>query len=279
MTTHVIINAPDNQAAIEAKIRGNTNFTSPGATAVLSFIPAFFQAIDDLFRGIKHCHGREISKNILKIFTLPLGMITSLERIASLASFLITGTSLAALSFRATLCGIAFLGAELIFESFRLRDVVKFNTEILSNPSPETALEQMATKFHDEIHLEQLKRIVGERGLVAFNTYSHEVCKTKTSAELVSLLKEQVEKTRKVHVVGIAAISIAILTLALGFTVCPPLLLLSITIIGTVVEYGRYFAPAAYIEHEGKDWKWSACLPEFVQRMCASKRLTVSHAL
>ena len=127
--TICFINGADNEPAIAAKIRKNANFTSPGATAVLSFIPAFFQAIGDLFREIKHCHGREICKNILKIFTLPLGMITSLERIASLASFLITGASLAALSFRATLCGIAFLGAELIFESFRLRDVVKFNTE------------------------------------------------------------------------------------------------------------------------------------------------------
>jgi hypothetical protein len=281
MKTHVIVPrtpSPDNPAvAEEVKIRQNQNFTSPGATAVFSYVPEFFHAIADLFRAVNNCHPREFCKNLLKIFTIPLGTVASIERITSLFSFIITGASLAALSLKATVCGLIFLGAELIFESFRLRDVQKFKSEILNETNAEAVITKMQAEFSDEIQLEKLKRIVGNRGLIAFNKHTTEHIQKRSHTEVVQLLTEQADKTRKVHIVGIAAISIAIITLALGFTVCPPLLLLSVTLIGTVIEYGRYFAPAAYIEHEGTNWRWSACLPNWIQNRCLPKAWTRMH--
>lgn len=83
--------------------------------------------------------------------------------------------------------------------------------------------------------------------------------------ELIKRFDTQLDKTVLVHFVGIVAISLAIISLALTFVFASPLIPITIGLIGAAIEFSRYLAPSAFLNQKGYHISFTACLPKCLQ--------------
>lgn len=137
----------------------------------------------------------------------------------------------------------------------------------LSIISDREALKDLATlKF--QMKLDSLSRkvrpwIVKElySYIVPFKESRFEPISIEHGTFLIDIMHEQSKKTILVHIVGLIALAIAVISIVLSFILCPPALPIVLTVIGLTLEFGRYFAPTAFLDEPTWRWNLTSCLP------------------
>jgi hypothetical protein len=120
--------------------------------------------------------------------------------------------------------------------------------------------------------INELSRIIRPSILAQFNQKisdfqnSSKEKSIKDKKELLFTLDKQINKTLIVHTIGIAAIILATISIVFTHLAFPPLLPITIGLIGIAVEFGRYFAPQAWLDQKGYQFSFRACLPKCLNR-------------
>jgi hypothetical protein len=122
------------------------------------------------------------------------------------------------------------------------------------------------TKEKFKIKIERLKRRIQPIGIKKIENYFTSSENALTAPQLISFLDTQINKTALTHIVGIIAITLAIVSLALSFAFASPLIPALICIGGLLFELPRSFAPGAFLDQDGYTWDWKECLPPFLQK-------------
>lgn len=103
------------------------------------------------------------------------------------------------------------------------------------------------------------------RKITDFENASKEKC-LQDKKELLFTLEKQINKTVIVHTIGIAAILLATISIVFTSLAFPPLLPITVGLIGIGVEFGRYLAPKAWLDQKGYHFSFRACLPRCLNR-------------
>ena len=104
-----------------------------------------------------------------------------------------------------------------------------------------------------------------EERLRSYNPKERQIA-LQRGQELLKDVKVQAEKKLYVHIIGIVAVVLTILGLALLFTSCPyiiPFLLISI---GGNLAMARYFMAQGWLDHKGWEFDYKNCLPKWVRK-------------
>ncbi len=244
----------------------------PGCLTLLCQIPQFIQTLGQFIVGIRRHDGTKVLTKFSSLFALSFGIAASAEKVAAFVGLIFAGISAAAVTLRGTIFGIAFLGIELILEANRLHNACKFRSKYIQNKQPEESVQSISTDYFPEdnskkraIQINRLAPIV--RLDLLLKLHEKSVGSSKESdANIVSDLNIQINKAIKVHVFGILAIAVAILTIAVAFTACPPGVAIGLAITAMVMQFIRSSAPAAYLDRLDHKWSNVACLPQFIQK-------------
>lgn len=319
--------------------------SSPGLTSPIYLISSLVQSVKDFLYAFKTHDKEQIIEHLIRIFNLPFGIASGLERIISLFLLFITGITVAVLATEAAIFGFIFLGVELGLEIARLIRALTFDSnyhvrkvhnllEALDAAESisafiekhETELKQIvpevtnfytSTKTLQKHLIEKVLRPIyddhftltpseiEELRAKALRTHTSVTSHTKLKLqmkidflarrvrpwaakeiytltpsilnslnhksgivqgkELIALMNTQTNKTLLVHVLGITAISLAAISLVFSFILFPFSIPLSIGLVGTAVEFTRFFAPVAFLDQRGWHWSITSCLPQCLQ--------------
>ena len=113
-----------------------------------------------------------------------------------------------------------------------------------------------------------LRRSVEERFAYPTRTVGRISATEDAIQEGLALLRDmetQVTKITVVYVLGLIALSLALLGFILSSLGFPPLLLLPLTVVGIILALTRSYAFPAFIEQQGWQWNWTACVPEAIR--------------
>lgn len=87
--------------------------------------------------------------------------------------------------------------------------------------------------------------------------------------ELLDTIQTQINKTRKVYIVGLIGLSIAVILFSASLIAAPGLMpvLFALGFIGTTLEFARWFAPESYLDQKDHKWNWNPWLPHCLRKL------------
>ena len=283
--------------------RSGDNFdATPGITSCYSMFRSLWQAIKVLISSFKINDKEGFVEALIRVFNLPIGIAISLERLITFTMLLLSGVSIITLSLPMAITSFVFLGIEFSLELYRLIRTLIFsskyeiktvhnaikkleaqktdlNKALISMEQTDLADKALKRIYNDYFNLTEKKQIVMINKLArtirpfALIDLHSKILLDETrdgtrKKELIELLNTQINKALIVHIIGIASILFATACLVLTFLAFPPLIFVTIGLIGIAIEFPRYLAPSAFLDQSGYKWNFTACLPK-----CLSKCL------
>lgn len=283
-------------------LRRNTGYhSSPGIMASFSLLSSFINDIKFLIYSWKTKDGEGRLEGWIRVFNLPIGIASSIERLISFFTALASGITLITLSLSAAITGFVFLAIEFGLELWRLirtlafsskYDIGKTHNLIKELDNKKTNLEQFRIKHGfnradskldmkksladtciKRIHNDYFNTTTPEKHIIMtsrldriIRPFAVEILRTASDKkELIKLLNSQIDKTILVHIVGLTAIFLATASLALCFVGFPPMIFVTIGLIGFAIEFTRYLAPSILLDHHGWRPNFYECLPKCCQ--------------
>lgn len=297
--------------------------SSPGVTAFGSLFASLFYACRSLFRTSPKEDTSGFLENLIQACNLPLGIASSLGRATSFLMFLISGISIATLSFTVAIFGFVFLSVEFGLQLYRLIRSLLFNSDYnihkiaslvrevetcsnnikeyitkhqkeLSSIIPgftETDIEKRLLdaslkKMYDnhfrltaeekmgspkkvinrlQSKINRLSRVIHPKLAVELNEKANS-SNIHEKKELLYLIDKQINKTVIIHTIAMLAILLATISLTLSSLAFPPLIPITIGIVGATIEFGNFVAVRCWLDQKGYKWHSAAVLPQCLQK-------------
>ncbi len=292
--------------------KNNGYHSSPGIISSISLFSSLIDDIKFLIYSWKTKDNEGRLEGWIRVFNLPIGIASSLERLISFFMALASGITLITLSLSAAVTGFVFLAIEFGLELWRLIRTLNFSHEyaigkthnlIKELDNKKTNLEKfrkkhgfaptdsksaMQTELADRsikrIHNDYFNTTTSGKQLIMTSRLDRiirpfaveilrkdNLCPKIEKKELIKLLNSQINKTILVNIVGLTAILLATASLALCFIGFPPMIFVTLGLIGFAIEFSRYLAPPILLDHRGWHPNFYECLPQ----CCQPKSLSV----
>ena len=251
--------------------------SSPGAFAIKSQWNSLKQSFGALGEAIRNRDLSQIWEQGLRAINLNFGIASSVDRFLRFSTVILTGVFISTVSIIGATCGFIFLAIQFVLETSRIMKIKKFNRKNSLNDTE--ILEKLYTKnfgghLADEPRKRKINKLAKIFQLQGLNALYSAIILPKVTEKPATLkfLSSQMEKALFVHYIGLAAISCAMISLALSIALFPPAAVLSTGILGMAFEFFRSAPPDAYLERFDAKWDYKMMalnyLPSCVRRSC-----------